>query len=647
MRFPVDVRDEESIPGALVKGIRDNVLERASVFFDDAGLTQRKAGLTQVMSPSELERLAAFMKCDVRALASRAGTLKRRGTKSLSASFGALELHGADVELERRRIGPTTLRDQPFHHDAWLFSLLPYCPVSLERLVENCSTCGTGLGWSRCWGIGVCEWCRNQVEPSGEPPLLAELAENYRTFADLLSPREDVRRAANLQLPPIFHDVAPGSIVTMALRLGQICRADQVVGVRRESLRHLDPTLLASVVTTGTSMMRTWPDSFVQWAMSEFDDRCDDLQGHHRIRAQIKRLGNPRLEDHAQVRLVRAALPQEFGSFVHSAASKPFVTATEFKRRTSVKPERLNVIRQDLEDRRLPGLERIRSQLNVRRVREFEERYRTSLRLRCLTFQFMLPTYAIEQMVCMDLIPQESDRVVRMARRGMCVQQASVDQLVSEIRGQVLRGAGPSDAIPIEAAARQIGGREKPWGAIFKALSEGGLEFWLSNEEKVTSRTIRVRAASLAQFQHIVFETAPHYAFPFLKTINSSEVEEILNVAPKYLPLLVDQRLLSLSSESGRNSADKSDVLRLARLMVSPAELGFAMGQHPRPAGRVVAKLGVRRVGCGWSRADLVEAGIVRAPPQPQHRLAMSVIGQAERHQTEVTNALGWRPRSC
>lgn len=606
MRFPVSIHEEESIPGALAKGIRDNVLERASIFFNDAGLAQRHAGLTQVMPGSETEKLAQFMQCDAEALASRVGVRTSERASSSLVQFGDLRLYGADVELKRRRVAPLTLRDQPFHRDAWLFSLLPYCPVSLERLVDRCTVCDLAIGWKRCWGIGECEWCRTLLPPSEHPHLPNELADDYRFFAALLCPRERIRRAAKLQLPAVLHDVAPGSLVTMVLRLGQICRADPILGAPRRSMARLDSQVLSSVIIAGTSMIRSWPDSFAGWARDEFEKQRDDLAGHHRVRAKIKRLGNAKLEDHAQARLIQKALPREFGSFVHSAAAGRFITATEFKLRTSVKQDSLDLIREELEDQRLPGLARVRSQLNVERVEEFAERYRTAIRLCRLTFELMLPPYAIEQLVCLGVIPQEHNKAVRIARHGMCVQRASADQLLDDLRQHALAGTAPAEAAALETAARQIGGREKPWGAIFDELRKGRIEFWVSGE-KVTSRTIRVRPASLAHFQAITFRPADYQSFPFSTTVNNTEVEEILNVPAKYLPMLVEAKLLPGRIEKAVN---KADVLRLAHLMVSPAELGFAMSQHPRPAGRAVSKLGVRRVGCGWSRADLVELGV-------------------------------------
>lgn len=611
LRFPVGLEQDESIPGALARGIRDNVLERASIFFEDAGLARINVGRTQFMPAAEMELLAAYIGCKTDALISRSGSISGQSRRTTAISFGDMKLERSDLDLDRRRIGPVTLRAHPYHRGAWLSLLLPYCPISLERLVDRCVACDIRLSWKRCWGIGTCEHCRTPIEPSSEAPLPQSIAENYRYFAGLISSDRESREAAIRGLPEQVRELEPGSIVTTILRVGQTCRPDPVIGVRRESVSRLDPALLASIIDVGVAMLRSWPVSIWHWADVEFA-RCEgNLAKHHVIRERIRRLGDFIREDRAQARLVRSALPQEFESFVHSTSAGRFYTASTVSRLTNIPFDRLKLIRDQLEERRLPGVDRVRSQFNVERVDDFAKRYRTSLRFRQLTYRWKLPIYAFEQMACLGILPPEPDEAVRIARYGMCVQQESVDQLLADLKRMARSPRPPGGTSPIETAARQIGGREKPWGAIFDALRKGSLEFWLAPGTPST-RTIHVCFASLVPFHDIAFNEEEYSDFPFTVDVNGTEIEELLNVPYKYLPLLVEEGLLEISAESMSLASTKAGVLNLARQMVSPAELGYAMNSHPRPASRKAAALGIRRIGCGWSRSDLIERGIIR-----------------------------------
>ena len=226
----------------------------------------------------------------------------------------------------------------------------------------------------------------------------------------------------------------------------------------------------------------------------------------------------------------------------------------------------------------------------------------------------MLPTYALEQMVCLEVLPEERERSVKIARHGMCVQQAEFDRLSADIRGNARGTRLPLESIPLEAAARQIGGREKPWGAIFDALRRGKMEYWLSGPA-ISSRTVRVLPSAFEAFRQVTFDASIYPNFPFESSIVSAEVEEILNVHPANLPLLVEHGLISFERSSNKNFASRVDVVGLAEKMVSSAELSYALKVGPRKVAAVAFRMGARPLGCGWSRAHLVALGVLAPLP--------------------------------
>lgn len=614
MRFPVIIEPDESIPGALARGIRDNVLERSSIFFEDAGVRSRPVGLLQTAPLEDVERLARFMGCSPEDLAARSGNLMRQSGHATFVEFGDLRLPVGDVGFERRRISPLSLAENGHHRETWMFMLLPYCPESLERLIDSCPRCGVALGWRRCWGIGVCEWCRHPVAPSSEAPLPRSLADNYRYFAALLTPREQQRKACVRQLPASLHETSAEALITMALRLGQICRPEPILWKRREELYRLEPQLLASVIATGTEMLRTWPGAFVEWSHSEFHRTSDDLAAFTTLKSNIRLLGNTRRNNPDMARLMQQVIPQEFGRFADCPARATQMNSRQFRVRMGLKSETFVKIRADLEERRLPTAKRVRSQLDAAKVNTFVERYPTSRRLNKLASNLMMPTYALEQMVCLGVLTEEEDPIVKAARHGMCVQQEEFDELIADMRGKKSLAGVPDGVVALETAARQIGGREKPWGSIFHALRSGELDFWLA-DDTVTSRSIRILPQALKSFSKVVFDPRRYPTFPFVHSLSKNEVEEILNIHPKNLPILVEQGLISFEKAIGSIRADRSAIARLARRMASPAELGHALNETSSRVASVVSRLGVRPIGCGWSRMDCIRLGILSPLP--------------------------------
>lgn len=608
-RFPVEQFEGESIPGVLARGIRRNVLERSTIAFFDAGIVPRKAGLTQVMPEAELRRLAAFTGASADDLIRQSGVLNND-----TAGFGDLVLPRGDIEFERRRIAPRTLRGSPFHRSAWMMRLLPYCPESLERLVDTCPDCSVALAWSRCWGIGICEWCRQPVPPSPEARLPDRHSHDYRLFAGLLSLTEAERRQALTSLPDRLHQMEPGVLVHMAIRLGQACRPEPVGGVRRESVYKLPAPQLAGIATLGTAMLRDWPSSFIDWSASALSEHLNDLGRYHVVRQSIRRLGDVRFEHPAQAALVREAVPSEFANFVRSAPGADFLTGADMMKITYLRNRQVRLIRDGLEERRLPGVKRVRSQYHPARSQAFFEKYRNSTTIDHLTFRLMLPTYAVEQLICDDALDREGDELVERARGGACVTAGALDSLIERLRRRSSMSALHPSALPLRVAAQRIGGRLKPWGAIFRDLLDGRLQFWIVGDA-VQSRTIFVLAASLAPYQSRVFRADKHPDFPFSAMCAKIEAEEILNMSPRYLNRYADAGSIAFQPVGRRLAASIDDVVHLAAQMVSFAELSAHTGWTYGDARSATRSLGLTKLGTSWSREEVTRLQLV--PPLP------------------------------
>lgn len=605
LRFPIKLHKDESIPGALARGIYDNVLECSSIFFADTGLRQRKVGQLIALNGNEAKELARYLTCDVDKIISRSAVIRKNSVRSTFIEFNNLSLSKSDLILARRRISPTTLLTRPYHHEDWLSALLPYCPHSLERLVEKCVYCGVNLTWSHCWGIGICEWCQEIIPPPKTTGLPKDYIDNYRFFADLISPRQERRQSAVGSLTDDFRSMPVGSIVTAALRFGQICRAEPIIGMRRASFAQIETEFHANIINTGTAIIRGWPSSIIDWANESFEKKRTDLAGYHQFRSQIKRLGNSWLEDKYQVALVRSALPNEFRDFVYSGSNEDEITPTRFAKITHIHSRKFQKIRHALEVRRLPGNIRVRSHLDLNKVTNFFELYQRSVLFTRLTYRFGLPFYAIEQFACLGILEYVEDEPVVIARGGPCVTACSVDSFICRIEKMALRSEPPRGCISLYSASRQIGGREKPWADIILALESGKIHFWKRGLD-FNTKTIFVWPNELNCLHSVSFDPLKFPAFTFASKCNQTDSAELLNMSSQSLTAFVISKHITFKGNQRLLLASKNDVLKLASEMISPVEAAFALGSGHRSTINTIEAMGLKSIGCGWSRAEFL-----------------------------------------
>jgi len=135
-------------------------------------------------------------------------------------TFEDLVLSRSRFETRRRRIASIALAAGGRHRVGWMDRLLPYCPETLERLVDSCSECAGPLLWTGAGRIDVCGRCGETVQPSAAAPLPAALAEDYRAFAGLSSPIRGYRLPILAALPVRLAGVPCGTLSRLAFTSG-------------------------------------------------------------------------------------------------------------------------------------------------------------------------------------------------------------------------------------------------------------------------------------------------------------------------------------------------------------------------------------------------------------------------------------------
>lgn len=619
VRFDTVVEDDESIPGVLAKAARAHVLPRLSEILKGAGLGTSRPGNVQLLPPKELERLAIALRCDAGALIANAGerlVSRSAGNAHQRARFGDLTLPRSNIELERRRIAPGTLKQSGHHRLAWLNKLLPYCPISLERLTDTCGICSARLEWKLSWGVAVCESCENVVPPSADPPLPPDMAHAYRLFAGLVSPLAGERGTARASLAPRLQAVSFPTLVRLACRLGMACRDEPITNVRQHAMGMLPAETLASVVVTGTRMLCDWPASFKEFAYRRADDLRNDRSAFLEWRILLRRLTVAGTEGAEQAALVLEAMPDLSGPIERSfSQGRPHYLINEAQRVIGVNHERLSrgIDAGVFDEVEIPGLTRRHVQLDRARVDAVAKLVRETPSIHSLPGRLKLPLYGVEQLIAPDMLVWADDPALLALREWPCVVEGSIRCLQGRLRASARATTPPRDAIALVAAARRIGGREKPWGHILRAIIDKDLPTWRTGSG-TDCRSLLVRPSDLAMFDHVVAAVRTD-GFPSEPLISKDDAGELLNTHAKYLPEICAEWDI-LFAEVGR--ADRTDlqaVLSIARSMAASAEIGFHLNVHSRSVGARMGSMGIVRRGLGWDRAMLVENGILPSNP--------------------------------
>ena len=204
--------------------------------------------------------------------------------------FNGLVLPRGHLELSRRRISPIALIDSAHHRQSWLMTVLPFCPETLELLVDTCPLCGFTLGWVNAVGIGRCENCLKTIPPSALPSLPEDLAENYRLFAGLLSLRPSERAGSVASMPPRLRQLTPGELARLAMRCGLDCVDSGGKRAWQTRAGRLPPERIAHTVAQGISLLRSWPHGIAAWAEDQLARATDENACRRDLKRRISRI---------------------------------------------------------------------------------------------------------------------------------------------------------------------------------------------------------------------------------------------------------------------------------------------------------------------------------------------------------------------
>ncbi|QCB43336.1 hypothetical protein E5673_14790 [Sphingomonas sp. PAMC26645] len=621
--IPVSPADDASLIGLIASATADNVLCHTSIITSEVGLNLSKPGLVGQHVEPLLNRLARKIGCNAEDLKHRVHPYTPQAaaeSKNKSANWhwtvrwGSGSLYRHHLLLERRRIAPITLESSRHHRWQWLCALLPYCPVSLERLVDECGACGAALGWKRSRGIGRCESCRQTVAPSEAPALRNELAEDYRRFARLISPTPGEREEQLASLHEDLRALSPPSLVLFVTRIGWLL-GERAADPWSFSPTSLDQPALAEAVSVGMATLPDWPKrlrSRIAAAMagSVGDERTEMLR---RIRKLADRYSP---SDLAQ--LVRKALPEAF-EITQRALSldMPTMLSCDICKLTGIDAKDVRRLEEarvfdTIETR---GGQRRHIQFSKAQVQDFAKHKKESERATRLAEALGLPRYAVEQLIGYGEVTLETHPAVLVLDHNVRLVTSTVDDLFSDLNQSARRERPPKNAVSLWNASRTVGGIMKNWGEVVHLLRRKRIRYWLvADEHRSRDRRSKYVRRVLVIPEEVIRALRepidPHRMrnVPIATVMSQIDAAELLNIDPVQMKRVMDAGDLAFEKEGKAIWFKTADVLDLAKSYISSPELAHLLGGYgPMVTKMLYKRDDIRRGSAGWLRADVID----------------------------------------
>lgn len=622
LRFEYDPGPRESVIGALAAACREHRLPRIATALEGGGVHVARIGLIQCAPADMLDRIARIMRTDPANLQTIAFSWSGRRDRIV---LGDLVAPRAAFDLERRRISPVSLRKAPYHRSDWLNLLLPYCPESLELLVDACPDCGP-LGWRRTRGLDACEGCGKQIAPSKAAPLPLYAADDYRLFADLMSRNPEAGAKAIGQLPSAVQSFSRTAMVGVALRAGIVATSGRR-GWGVEKLAEAGPDVVATVVTTGAALLRGWPASMQAFADRRLDAIAGDVAAYETMRRDIRWIARRDMEGG---RLVGLAFADIDGRKVQTFAKDTrYYTATETNIQLWTSSQQLKQLRdaKALRFEELPGGQRKRVRYDADDVDALRNLLRTSTTAESVAARFELPVYAISQIAFPQPVPTASDGPDRsdtalltaldhpgvVVLQGQKLDATSVESFARELDSIAIRRQPPAGFMTLRSAMIRYPG-EKPWGRVLAAMLGRRIPYYIIGTQPATARSIHVDPAKLPKLP--LSQRERDESFLRFTHVSMRDAGEILGAGFEETAVAIASRGIEISRYGKGNGVSREAVNSLASIIAFTGEAAVFSNRNAVGLYHELKRAGVARLHGGWSRRELVERGLVSPSAQ-------------------------------
>lgn len=611
--FPTSVDPREYLMGVVLRAASDNAHMNVSAILASSGYPHARSFDLALSRLENVDELATVLGVDRDELAGLTFRPRRSFRHLTTVSFLGGEASSYDIVTRRRRLSGATLRSEAFHRAVWTHGLLPYCPASLELLIDRCPRCGQKLDWFRATPAGEPSWQSpdiNAILRCGDPKCGYDLRDtsssflddrlvgSYRAMAGLVAPGD--RQGCGIDLPPALQALSSGACFELGWSLARVFAHD---GVTRARSKTLDVETVLSTLNLAQQFLSDWPDRFQFELEASVRNATTEVAAQHvrRLKAltrakamwpeviEIVKQAYPALlkRDRETLRLLNPSIVTRT-----DAVEMCGMTARSFARAATS---------QGLKALSTRGDRRTFQDFDVAAIEELRDAKAASIPLDSVAERLGISYHGVEQLAVIGLLRLEEHPALAATYRLPRVLRSSLEGLVEQlIRRSRAELSGP--LIPLHIAIKCLQG-EKPWAAILQAMLDGNLPFALDPDVVRVARGVSVPPQSVDLLRSFSFRRGDYPDFPFATDMSRRDAEEALNLVPSTLLRALEQELGSARS---RGRLKVGDVAAIAARVISAAEISARTRPGTRRLPRELKRSRYKRIGAGgWSRREI------------------------------------------
>lgn len=509
-----------------------------------------------------------------------------------------------------------------------------HLPIDVDdgaHVVDRCSSCGVRLGWrtiddaSRCadYRTTASDHMRAAVDPAdydcrapgagandaprrSDDRTLAEL----RPLAALIDPRPAVHEPVRAALHPDLREEDRGIVFYLGLKLGRaVALGGTGARLRRAAAAPFEEAIES--LRIGSAILNGWPGSVAdhirEKALVDPEAALATVTAVRRVchgesawpehRELVTKAMPEIVEGHHQ-HVIRRLVPNLVDG--HRAARTIGIRGSGMATLVRAKALLPQVAR---------GTARTHGSFLVSDVEAVAAAVADSVEATCIVEEIGITLHGVEQLVCGgDLTPADHRAVVGLYP-NLRVTMSSYAALTARLRDPELGKAQVDGGVPLRRTILAVGGREKPWGAIIRAMLAGDLPFAIARPAgRLVDRIDVEPGPGLDAALALVFDRAAHPDFRFAETMRQRDAIELLNIDPSRYQDIA--KLLPDKVFGPKKTIVTSAVRELAAELIDAREARHRWG----------ISLDRRRMlpdGPGWRRSDIeAEMGGSRPPPQ-------------------------------